>query len=111
MRSSFPARAILWLACVLAPALAACAGDALLLAPDRVFDGVAMHTDWKVLVSGDRIVAAGPRIDVPANARTLNLAGMTLLPGLIEGHGHLFLHPYNETPWDDQVLHESLALR
>jgi imidazolonepropionase-like amidohydrolase len=30
---------------------------------------------------------------------------------MIEGHSHLFLHPYNETLWDDQVLHESLALR
>jgi imidazolonepropionase-like amidohydrolase len=30
---------------------------------------------------------------------------------MIEGHSHLFLHPYNETPWDDQVLHEPLALR
>ena len=33
------------------------------------------------------------------------------MPGMIEGHSHLFLHPYNETPWDQQVLHESLALR
>ena len=30
---------------------------------------------------------------------------------MIEGHSHLFLHPYNETKWDDQVLHEALALR
>jgi imidazolonepropionase-like amidohydrolase len=36
---------------------------------------------------------------------------MTLLPGLIEGHSHLFLHPYNETSWDDQVLKESRAER
>jgi imidazolonepropionase-like amidohydrolase len=34
-----------------------------------------------------------------------------LMPGMIEGHSHLLLHPYNETPWDDQVLHEPLALR
>jgi imidazolonepropionase-like amidohydrolase len=33
------------------------------------------------------------------------------MPGMIVGHSHLFLHPYNETPWDDQVLHEPLALR
>ena len=82
-----------------------------LLLPERVFDGVAMHSGWQVLVSGERIVAAGDRVNAPANARRLDLAGMTLLPGLIEGHGHLFLHPYNETSWDDQVLHESLALR
>ncbi|MEI9912833.1 MAG: amidohydrolase family protein [Bacteroidota bacterium] len=33
------------------------------------------------------------------------------MPGLIEGHSHLFLHPYNETAWDDQVLKESRAER
>jgi len=48
---------------------------------------------------------------VPAGTTVIDLPGQTLIPGLIEGHGHLFLHPYNETPWDDQVLHESLALR
>src|ERR1700684_1559708 len=36
---------------------------------------------------------------------------MTLMPGLIEGHSHLFLHPYNETSWNDQVLKESLPER
>ena len=39
------------------------------------------------------------------------LPGLTLLPGLIEGHSHLLLHPYNETSWTDQVLNESLAQR
>jgi imidazolonepropionase-like amidohydrolase len=33
------------------------------------------------------------------------------MPGMIEGHSHLFLHPYNETSWNDQVLREPLALR
>jgi len=70
-----------------------------------------MHAGWQVLVTGDRITAVGAKIDAPANARRIELAGETLLPGLIEGHGHLFLHPYNEASWDDQVLHESLALR
>jgi imidazolonepropionase-like amidohydrolase len=85
--------------------------DAILLVPDRVFDGTAMHSGWKVLVEGERIVAAGANLSVPADARRIDLAGATLMPGLIEGHGHLFLHPYNETSWDDQVLHEPLALR
>jgi len=104
-------RALSWLACVLALAPAVRAEDAVVLAPDRLFDGTTMHAGWKVIVSGDRIVAAGANVTVPANARSLDLGGMTLLPGLIEGHGHLFLHPYNETSWDDQVLHEALALR
>jgi imidazolonepropionase-like amidohydrolase len=64
-----------------------------------------------VLVTGERIVAVGPALAVPAGAETIDLPGETLMPGMIEGHGHLFLHPYNETSWDDQVLHEPLALR
>jgi imidazolonepropionase-like amidohydrolase len=101
--------AALWLF-ALAP-LFARADEPVLLAPDRVFDGAVMHAGWQVLVQGDRIVAAGAKLDVPPDTSRRDLAGMTLLPGLIEGHGHLFLHPYDETSWDDQVLHESLALR
>lgn len=87
--------------------------QAVLLAPDRVFDGVdgRTHAGWQVLVQGERIVAVGPGLTVPAGTRTLALPGTTLMPGMIEGHGHLFLHPYNEAKWDDQVLHEPLALR
>jgi imidazolonepropionase-like amidohydrolase len=88
-------------------------GPVVLLTPDRVFDGVAMHTGWSVLVRGERILAAGPGLEAatPTDARRIVLPGMTLLPGLIEGHSHLLLHPYNETVWNDQVLHEALALR
>lgn len=84
-----------------------------LLRPDRVFDGVATHDGWSVLVEGNRIRAAGPAgsIAAPAGARIVELRGLTLLPGLIEGHSHLLLHPYNEAAWDEQVLHEPLALR
>ncbi len=84
-----------------------------LLRPARVFDGAQLHTGWTVLVRGDRIEAAGPaaRVGTPADARIIDLPGMTLLPGLIEAHSHLLLHPYNETSWDDQVLRESQALR
>ncbi len=81
-----------------------------LLIPDAVFDGERLQRGWRVLVRGDRIAAAGPDV-AAADAETVPLPGRTLLPGLIEGHGHLFLHPYNETKWDDQVLHEQLALR
>jgi imidazolonepropionase-like amidohydrolase len=85
--------------------------DTLLLRPARVFDGVSMHEGWSVLVDGDRISAAGSSLAGPTGARVIDLPNATLLPGLIEGHSHLFLHPYNETLWDDQVLHEPLALR
>ena len=102
---------VLWLALMLAPFIAHADEAPLLLVPARVFDGAAMHSGWQVLVVGERIAAAGAKIDAPANARRIDLVGATLMPGFIEGHGHLFLHPYNETSWDDQVLHEPLALR
>ncbi|MES2120264.1 MAG: amidohydrolase family protein [Pseudomonadota bacterium] len=85
--------------------------DNLLLRPARVFDGTAMHEGWSVLVEGNKIAAAGPNLAAPAGTRTIDLPDTTLMPGMIEGHSHLFLHPYNETLWDDQVLHEPLALR
>ncbi|HEX3582962.1 MAG TPA: amidohydrolase family protein, partial [Thermoanaerobaculia bacterium] len=83
--------------------------------PERVFDGTnaAPHPGWVVLVSGDKIVSAGPASDVavPAGTTTIDLPGMTLLPGLIDAHSHVLLHPYNETLWNDQVLKEPLAYR
>ena len=86
-----------------------------LLRPARVFDGVSARAQegWVVLVRGERIAAVGPaaQVSVPEGAEVIDLPGTTLLPGLIEGHSHLLLHPYNETPWNDQVLHEALALR
>jgi imidazolonepropionase-like amidohydrolase len=83
------------------------------LVPDTVFDGERLQRGWTVVVRGDRIVSAGPASSsapVPG-ARTVTLKGLTLMPGLIEGHSHLLLHPYNETSWNDQVLRESIAYR
>jgi imidazolonepropionase-like amidohydrolase len=85
------------------------------LRPARVFDGIdpRPHEGWAVVVRGDRIEAAGPAGDIktPEGARTIDLPGRTLLPGLIDLHTHVLLHPYDETLWDDQVLKEALALR
>lgn len=87
----------------------------LLLKPARVFDGLAAkpHEGWVVVVRGERIEAAGPanEVKVPADARTLDLSKATLLPGLIDAHTHVLLHPYDEASWNDQVLKEPLALR
>lgn len=80
------------------------------LKPARVFDGEAMHEGWMVLVKGDRIQAAGPTVDT-TGATIIDLPGLTLMPGMVEGHSHILLHAYNETPWNDQVAHEGLALR
>ncbi|MGH7553439.1 MAG: amidohydrolase family protein [Longimicrobiales bacterium] len=85
---------------------------AYLLRPERVFDGETVHAGWAVLVRGGRIAAAGPAGGVSAaGAEVVELPGATLLPGLIEGHSHLLLHPYDETSWNDQVLRESVAER
>tara|TARA_R110000868_G_scaffold84342_3_gene237828 strand:+ start:1939 stop:3189 length:1251 start_codon:yes stop_codon:yes gene_type:complete len=83
------------------------------LKPDRVFDGNQIHTDWVVLVEKNQITYAGVASQLPKNNdyKLISLAGKTLMPGLIEGHSHLLLHPYNETTWNDQVLKESLAER
>jgi imidazolonepropionase-like amidohydrolase len=91
------------------------AAQPVVLKPARVFDGInpEAHDGWAVVVQGDRIEAAGPagEVKVPDGARTIELPGQTLLPGLIDLHTHVLLHPYDEALWDDQVLKEALALR
>ena len=81
-----------------------------LLKADRVFDGDVMYVGWSVLVKNNMIEEVGMIKTVPANTQIITIKG-TLLPGLIEGHSHLFLHPYNEVSWNDQVLKESRAER
>lgn len=99
--------------CALPAVAAVSANDVnILLKPDRVFDGKQMHKDWVVLIKNNKIVEAGPlKFNLPAGTKMIELRGMSLLPGLIEGHSHLLLHPYNEVSWDDQVLKESRAER
>jgi imidazolonepropionase-like amidohydrolase len=106
-------RFIVAMAIAIATAAAPAAAEPILLKPAQVFDGVDPHphVGWQVLVEGDKIAAVGPNLTAPTGARTIDLPGTTLIPGMIEGHSHIFLHPYNETKWDDQVLHEPLALR
>src|SRR5688500_19931665 len=86
-----------------------------LLKPARVFDGESsqLHENWAILVRGRKIEAAGPisTIKAPAGAKMIELAGLTMMPGLIEAHSHVLLHPYSETVWNDQVAKESLSLR
>jgi imidazolonepropionase-like amidohydrolase len=89
--------------------------ETVLLRADRVFtsEDREVHPGWLVVVEGDRIRDVGPpaSVNAPPDARVIELPGATLLPGLIDAHSHLFLHPYNEALWDDQVLKESTAYR
>jgi imidazolonepropionase-like amidohydrolase len=98
-----------------APLVPAAPGHPVLLKPDRVFDATSevTHAGWVVLVQGDSIAAVGPgaAVRVPRDAQTIALPGLTLLPGLIDAHSHVFLHPYNETLWNDQVLKEPVGYR
>lgn len=86
-----------------------------LLKPAHIFDGESaqLHDGWVVLVHGQKIEAVGPasEIKAPADAKVIDLPGLTLMPGLIEAHSHILLHPYSETVWNDQVAHEALSLR
>lgn len=98
---------------LLAPLWPLCAQSLYTLKPARVFDGTEMHSNWVVVVENNRIKSVGPagQTASPAQATVIEMKGMTLLPGMIEGHSHLLLHPYNETTWNDQVLVESEAER
>lgn len=80
---------------------------------ERAFDGESMQGSWALVVRGKEIIASGPReqVKVPAGAITISKPGTTLLPGLIEGHSHLLLYPYNITDWDTQVLKETDSYR
>ncbi|MCE2894182.1 MAG: amidohydrolase family protein [Flammeovirgaceae bacterium] len=83
------------------------------LTTDRIFDGEVMHTGWAVVVEADKIISIGPKekIKEPVGSIKINYPNSTLLPGLIEGHSHLLLYPYNITDWDTQVLKETDAYR
>ena len=92
----------------------AAAATATLLRPAAVWTaGEPLHQGWVVLILGDRITAVGPldAVRTPDGARVIDLPGTTLLPGLMDIHSHLFLHPYNETLWNDQVLKEAVPYR
>src|SRR4029077_5420569 len=73
--------------------------------------GEGVRAGLSLLIDGNRIAKIAPRGEIGRADEEIKLAGCTLLPGLMDLHSHLFLHPYNETPWDDQVLREAEAYR
>ena len=101
---------LLTLAVALAPCVAAAAAVAdIVLVPAKVWTGSGDRAEagWAVRVHDGAIVSIGPadKLDTQGTTR-VELPGATLTPGLIDLHSHLFLHPYNETTWNDQVLKE-----
>src|SRR6202049_2251578 len=62
----------------------------------------------EVLIQGERIAGFGTSVSHPANAQTIDLGDCTLLPGLIDAHVHLFLHPGAENL---QTVQESVPQR
>lgn len=103
--------ASLWFCMLISNTIFAQSDKYLLLKADHVFDGENIHNNWRILVKNNLIEEVGAVEKLPANTEVINLPGTTLMPGMIEGHSHLFLHPYNETSWNDQVLKESRAER
>ncbi|HEY5337565.1 MAG TPA: amidohydrolase family protein [Rhizomicrobium sp.] len=85
----------------------------ILLRPARVWtaDFEAPREGLAVLVRGNRIAAVERTDVIRSDAKVIDLPDTTLIPGLMDLHSHLFLYPYNITPWDDQVLKESEAYR
>lgn len=106
------------LALILAPGFAVAASP-ILLKPARVWTAESAgppREGWAVLVQDDKIAAVGPADQIAAapealGAEVIDLPGATVIPGLMDLHSHLFLHPYNETLWDDQVLKETPTYR
>ena len=79
----------------------------------RLFDGEVMHKDWVLIIENNKIINVGPveQLKVPEGSVKINYPNATILPGLIEGHSHLMLYPYNITDWDTQVLKEPDSYR
>ena len=107
-----------WILMLLSPLIlntTVAAQQPVLLKPARVFDGASArpHEGWVVLIRGEKIEQCGSAdsVQAPKDARVIEMANATLLPGLIDAHTHVLLHPYNEASWNDQVLKEPLALR
>lgn len=84
-----------------------------LIQTETLFDGESIQNDWVIHVKDNQIAYAGPRSEYTFNndVRTIDLTDHFVMPGLIDAHTHVLLHPYDETSWNDQVLIETSAER
>ena len=87
--------------------------DDLLLKNVRVLDVESgeISEESDVRISGGEILEIGTSLSSKEDEESIDLSGKFILPGLMDLHSHLLLHPYNEASWNDQVLKESLGLR
>jgi imidazolonepropionase-like amidohydrolase len=109
-----PARLLAALLSLLSCAVFAAEPGPVLLTADRVWTGDgAAHPGWGVLVAKGKIVKVGPvaSLSVAAGTQRIDMPGKTLMPGMMDLHSHVLLHPYNETSWDDQVIKEPVDYR
>ena len=82
-----------------------------LIKAQRLFDGEVLYNDYGLIIEGAQISNIGPIDKLDQADIIIDLGNVTLMPGMIEGHSHILLHPYDETNWNDQVLKESIAER
>jgi imidazolonepropionase-like amidohydrolase len=115
MPRTFPVFALILLSCVSLAAQStqprpAPSAHAIVLHAARLLDVESGHitTPGEILVSGDAIVEVGSKVPRPLGAEIIDLGDTTLLPGLIDAHVHLFLHPGAE---DLQTVQESVPQR
>lgn len=94
------------------------AAEYVLLKPAHILDVQKgeLISGKNVLIKDNKIAAIGSDIEIEeafdlSEAKIVDLSGLTVLPGLIDAHSHILLHPYSETNWNDQVLLESRAER
>src|SRR5262249_3278596 len=91
-------------------ALAAAETPATYVKCGRMFDSStgALRSGIGIVVRDGVIADAGPGLEAPPGATVLDLARFTVLPGLIDAHTHIALHPGG---YDDQILRETPELR
>src|SRR5579863_6082678 len=85
----------------------------LLIRADHVLDptGEKWLDHRTVLIIDGKINRISDEKLLPPGGQVIDGAGLWLIPGLIDLHSHLLLHPYNEAPWNVQVLFETLEER